>query len=1051
MINKLIKLFLANRFVTFLLFGIVTISGIWVLYNTPIDAIPDLSENQVIVMTQWSGQTPKNIEDQVTYPLTVSLQGLAGVKDVRAVSQLGVSMITVIFEDSVAQYFARDRVSERLNTIKDILPDNVTPVLGPDATSLGHILMYTLESDKHTLTELRSLQDFTVRYALASVKGVAEIASVGGYVKTFQVILDPIKLDEYNVQIQDVMDMIKMGNNNVSGEVVDTGSREIAVQGLGFFKDVQDIASLVIKNKADGTALILEDIGDVRESGAFRRSILADHKEEKVGGIVVMRYKENPLKVINAVKEEIKIIEATLPEGVRIVPFYDKTDLIKASISTMKSVIVEELIITAVVLGLFLMSSSATIITVISLILGVIIAFVFMYMAGIPSNIMSLGGISIAIGTMIDASIVVIENIYRKLLENSAKTFKERLRYVKEATLEVGKPIVFAILIIIISFIPIFALQGMEGKLFSPLAFTNMFSMLGGLITALFLVPVLAVIFMRGRLRQDNEIKIVTWCIKIYKPLLIKALKFRKATLLIAGVLVLVGGILMTQIGSEFMPPLDEGSIMYMPMTVPNVSERKAQELLLQTNEIIGKFPEVQTVVGKAGRADTATDPAALAMLETFITLKPKSEWRKGLTKSKLISEMNKAIRIDKVWNGFTQPIIGRIDMLSTGIRAQVGVKIFGDDPNVLEDLSIEVEHLMNGIPGASGVAAIRTTGLKYLNIDLDEQKLAQYGIAKVDALELISVGVGGNTVTYVIDGRERYGVEVKLAQNYRQSVEDVSSLMLTGANGNKVPLSTVANIKFENGPAMISSENGKIRSATQMNVVGKDLASFVKEGKAYVDANLKLPKGYYVEWSGQYESQIRAKNRLSLIVPIVIVVIFLLLYFTYKDFGLVSIVMLAIPLSMTGGIIALFASGFNFSVAVWVGFISLFGNAVETGVVIVVYLEEAYQRRFKLKAVNDGGDEIVAKDFLPITKDGIYEAVIEGATLRLRPVLMTAFTSVIGLFPMLYATGVGAEVQRPLAIVVVGGLITAVILTLIIIPLLFSTLRERKIKELSN
>lgn len=1047
MINKLIKLFLANRFVTLLLFGIIALVGTWVIYNTPIDAIPDLSENQVIVMTQWSGQTPKNIEDQVTYPLTVSLQGLAGVKDVRAMSQLGVSMVTVIFEDSVDPYFARDRVSERLSTIKNLLPANVTPVLGPDATGLGHVLMYTLESDKHTLTELRSLQDFTVRYALGSVEGVAEVASVGGYVKTFQVILDPIKLDEYGVRIQDVMTSIKMGNNNVSGKVVDTGSREIAVQGLGFFEDVQDIASLVIKKKQDGTALTLDDVGNVRESGAFRRSILANQSEEKVGGIVVMRYEENPLKVINAVKEEIIKIEASLPEGVKVVPFYDKTGLIKAAISTMKGVLVQELIITAIVLGLFLMSVGATVITVISLVLGVIIAFIFMYLAGIPSNIMSLGGIAIAIGTMVDSAIVVVENIYRKLLDNAARTFKERLKYVKEATLEVGKPILFAILIIIISFIPIFSLQGMEGKLFSPLAFTNMFAMLGALITALLLVPALAVILMRGQLRQDDEIKIVAWCTKMYKPLLKKALAFRKATLSIAGVILLIGGILMAQIGSEFMPPLDEGAIMYMPMTVPNVSERKAQELLLQTNEIIGQFPEVETVVGKAGRADTATDPAPLAMFETFITLKPKSEWRKGLTKSKLISEMNRAIRIDKVWNGFTQPIIGRIDMLSTGIRAQVGIKIFGDDPNTLEELAIEVESLMNGIPGASGVAAIRTTGLKYLNIDLDEPKLAQYGIAKMDALSLISAGVGGNTATYVIDGRERYGVEVKLSQNYRQSVEDISSLMLTGKNGNKIPLSTVANIELENGPATINSENGKIRSATQMNVVGKDLASFVKEGKAYLETNLELPNGYYIEWSGQYENQLRAKKRLSLIVPIVIGIIFLLLFFTYKDFGLVSIVMLSIPLSMVGGIVALFVSGFNFSVAVWVGFISLFGNAVETGVVIVVYLEEAYKRRFKLKFEHNDEEEFDNQKSLPITKEGIYDAVMEGATLRLRPVLMTAFTSVIGLFPMLYATGVGAEVQKPLAVVVVGGLITSVILTLIIIPLLFSILRERKIK----
>ncbi len=1047
MINKLIKFFLENRFITLLLFSLVAIGGVWIIYDTPIDAIPDLSENQVIVMTQWPGQTPKNIEDQVTYPLTVSLQGLAGVTDIRAMSQLGVSMVTVIFEDSVDPYFARDRVSERLSTIKNILPSDVTPVLGPDATGLGHILMYTLESDQHSLTELRSLQDFTVRYALGSVEGVAEVASVGGYVKNFQVVLDPVKLDQYDVRIQDVMTMIKMGNNNVSGKVVDTGDREIAVQGLGFFENAQDIASMVIKKKQDGTALILDDLGDVRVSGQFRRSILANQYEEKVGGIVVMRYEENPLEVIDAVKEEIQKIESSLPEGVKVVPFYDKTGLIKAAIQTMRSVLTQEMIITAVVLGLFLVSFGATVITVVSLLIGLIITFILMYFAGIPSNIMSLGGIAIAIGTMVDSAIVVVENIYRRLLDSKAKDKKERLKQIKQAVLEVGNPILFAIFIIIISFIPIFTLEGMEGKLFSPLAFTNMFAMLGALITALFLVPTLAYFFMRGRLRQDHEITIVQKCMNIYEPLLKKALNNRKKALVASGVLLLIGGGLMTQIGSEFMPPLDEGAIMYMPMTVPNVSERKAQELLLQTNEIIGRFPEVEKVVGKAGRANTATDPAPLAMFETFITLKPKSEWRPGMTKAKLISEMNKAIKIDKLWNGFTQPIIGRIDMLATGIRAQVGVKIFGDDPNKLEEIAIEVEKLMGQIPGASGVAAIRTTGLKYLNVDLNEQKLAQYGVAKMDALALVAAGVGGSNVTYIIDGRERSGVEIKLSQNYRQSVEDISSLMLKGKNGNMVPLSTVSDISMENGPSTINSENGVMRSATQMNVVGKDLASFVEEGKAHLEQNLELPKGYLVEWSGQYENQIRAKKRLSMIVPIVIAIIFLLLFFTYKDFGLVSIVMFSIPLSMVGGIIALFLSGFNFSVAVWVGFISLFGNAVETGVVIVVYLEDAFKRRFGLLNESEE-DEVGENKGLEITKEGIYEAVMEGATRRLRPVLMTAFTSVIGLFPMLYATGVGAEVQKPLAVVVVGGLTTSVILTLIVIPVLFSMLRERKLSN---
>jgi len=1047
MINKLIRWSFHNRFITILLFVVITGLGIWVLYKTPIDALPDLSENQVIIMTEWSGQSPQNIEDQVTYPLTVAMQGLAGVKDIRAMSQLGVSMVTVIFNDDVDLYFARDRVSERLNTVRKILPSSVMPILGPDATGLGQIFMYTLESKDLSLTQLRSLQDFQVQYALQSVDGVAEVASVGGYVKTYQVVLDPIKLDQYSLKIQDVISQIQMGNNNVSGKVVDTGEREISVQGIGFFQNKQDIASLVVKVKGDGTALTIEDIGDVRESGSFRRSILADDTSEKIGGVIVMRYGGNPLEVIKRVKEKIAELEKSLPQGVKIVPFYDRTKLIESAVETMQGVLVQELIITAFILALFLMSFGATIITAISLVIGVLIAFIIMYFGKIPSNIMSLGGIAIAVGTMVDSAIVIIENIYRKLLESNVKTQKERLEKILEATLEVGKPIVFAIFIIILSFIPIFSLEGMEGKLFSPLAYTNMFAMLGALITALFLVPALAVFFLKGRLRNDEEIRIVHFCKKIYEPILKKALEYRKMTILLMVGLLGIGGIIMTQIGSEFMPPLDEGAIMYMPMTVPNVSERRAQELLLQTNAIIAQIPEVENVVGKSGRASTATDPAPLSMIETFITLKPKSEWRKGIKKEDIIVELNRKIKIDKLWNGFTQPIIGRVDMLSTGIRAQVGIKIFGDDTAKLEEIAVEVEKYMNQIPGASGVAAIRTSGLKYLNIDLDEGRLAQFGIPKMDALTLISSGVGGNIVSYTIEGRERYGVEVRLKQDFRQDTDDIKSLQLTGKGGNKVPLSSVADIRLENGPATINSEDGRIRSAVQMNVVGTDLASFVKEGQKFLSQNLELPEGYSIQWSGQYENQLRAKKRLSIIVPIVIFIIFLILYLTYKDFGLVSIVMLSIPISMVGGIISLYIAHFNFSVAVWVGFISLFGNAVETGVVIVVYLENAYRKKFGMSLIDDDKEE---KDIskLPITKEGIHEAILEGATLRLRPVLMTAFTSVIGLFPMLYAAGVGAEVQKPLAIVVVGGLTTSVILTLIVIPVLFSGLRERKIKN---
>jgi len=1045
MINALIIKALNNRFLTLTLFGVIAIVGVLTIFQTPVDAIPDLSENQVIIMTQWTGQSPKNIEDQITYPLTVSMQGLAGVKDIRAMSQLGVSMVTVIFEDDIDFYFARDRVSERLSLAKMQLPPGISPVLGPDATGLGHIFMYTLESDSHTLTELRSIQDFTVRYGLQSVPGVAEVASVGGHVKVYQAILDPIKLQQFNLNIIQVMDAIRKGNNNVSGQVVDTGGREVAIQGIGFFESTQDLASLVVGKRSDGMPLTITDIGEVRTSGLFRRSVLADQEEEKVGGIIVMRYGENPLAVIDAVKEEIEMIEKTLPEGVTIEPFYDRTSLIIGAIRTLSSVLTQELIITAFVLSIFLWHIRSTIITAIALLMGVLMTFIFMRIFNIPSNIMSLGGIAIAIGTMVDSAIVISENAYRKLMENPTQVLSERIKLITKATLEVGKPIVFAIFIIILSFLPIFSLTGMEGKLFAPLAFTNVFAMFGALIAALFLVPLLSVFLLRGKLKKDEDIPIVRFLQRWYEPLLLKALNHRKRTLTITGILILIGVGAMTQIGSEFMPPLDEGSIMYMPITVPDVSEERAQELLIMTNKIISEFPEVETVVGKAGRADTATDPAPLAMIETFITLKPKSEWRKGMTKRKLIAQMNRAMRIDNLWNSFTQPIIGRIDMLSTGIRSEVGVKIFGEDPVKLEEIALEVENLLNEVPGSSDTVAIRTMGLRYLDIDLQDDLLAQYGIPKGQALQTVAAGVGGAKVTTTIEGRERYGVQVRLKQSFRQDIEDIESLPLQGRGGSQVPLKSVADIRLVDGPAVIKSENGTPVAVVQTDAEGIDVVTLVNNAQKHLEANLDLPDGYHFEWSGQFENQIRAKKRLSWVVPLVIFIIFLLLFMTYKDLSLVAIVMLTIPLSLVGGMIALFLARYNFSVAVWVGFIALFGNAVETGVVIIVYLENSFRAQFGLPSM-DEADTYIPDPSQPITHEGILAAVIEGASLRLRPILMTAFTSIIGLMPMLITTGIGAEVTKPLALVVVTGLTTSIFLSLIVLPVLFSMLRERQV-----
>lgn len=1044
MISTLIQAALKNRFLVMVLFLFLTVAGSIALLKTPVDALPDLSENQVIIMTEWMGQNPKNVEDQITYPLTVAMQGLAKVKNIRSMSQTGLSMVTVIFEDDADLYFSRNRVLERLSTVGSQLPSGVNPVLGPDATSLGQVFMYTLSSEQRDLMELRTLQDFTVKYALQSVPGVAEVASVGGYVKSYQVLISPAKLQQFDVSLMMVMDAFEEGSVNVSGKVLEVGEKEIAVQGVGFFKTPEEIKEMIVGFRENGVPVTIGDVAKVEVSGAFRRTILADQNAEQVGGVVIMRYGENPLQVIEAVKEKIRALEKTLPPDVTLVPFYDRTVLINATIETLKRVLTEELIITVLVIGLFLWHFGSTLITALSLIVGVLITFLCMYLFGIPSNIMSLGGIAIAIGTMVDASIVVSENAYRKLMLHPPKNFFERVRLVTEATQEVGKPILFALLITILSFLPIFGLEGMEGRLFKPLAYTHTFALIGALLAGIFLAPLLSLYFLKGTLRPDEHIFTVRFFQRLYKPLLQASLTFRKTTLLLTGLVVLIGGSVVFKIGSEFMPPLDEGSIMYMPITIPDVSEKRAQEILLQTNQILAEFPEVERVVGKAGRAESATDPAPLPMIETIITLKPKDQWREGMTKRKLIGEMNQAIKIEKLWNGFTQPIIGRVDMLATGIRSQVGVKIFGDDPVQLEKLAIQAEELMKNVPGASGVAAIRTMGLPYLNIDLKEEALAWYGIPKIDAVGLILMGVGGMPVATTVEGRNRFQIEMRFDEPFRNDVEKIKSMILTGSNGTRVPLSSVADIVLEDGPSEIQSENGILRSVVQMNVEGRDLVSFVEEGKAVLENTLELPSGYSIEWAGQYEHQLRAKAKFSWMIPTVIAVIFILLYLTYRDLELVALVMLTLPLGLIGGFIALYLVGYHFSVSVWVGFITLFGIAASMGVVKVIYLENAFRRQFGLPLVEEG--DIAPARTIPITKKGIQEAVFEGALIRLRPILMTGFTAIIGLIPMVYTTGVGSEVQKPLAVVLIGGLVTVVLFTIVVLPVLFSYVKERQI-----
>lgn len=1046
MLNKLIKYFIINPFITVIIFITITIISVVAITKTPIDALPDLSENQVVVMTSWLGQTPTNIEDQVTYPITIGMQWLAWVSSVRAMSQLWISMVTVIFDDQVDEYFARDRVNERLSLISSNLPTWVKPILWPDATWLGQVFMYTLESDNHNLTELRTLQDFYVKLWLQSVPWVAEVASVWWFKKNFQIVLDPLKLSNYNVSLKEISNTVSSWNNNVSWRVIDIWWKEIAIEWIWFIEELEDLENIFIKN-INWLPVKLWDIADIKIWAEFRRWILADSTEEKVWGVVVMRYKQNPLEVIENVKVKIAEIEKSLPEWVKIVSFYDRTNLIKDAIATLNSILTSELIITLVILFLFLWNFWASLITAVSLVVWVLITFLCMKIFQIPSNIMSLGWIAIAIWTMVDAAIVVTENAYNKLLGKENLNIKQRSKIIYESTKEVAWPLMFAILIIILSFLPIFALEWQEWKLFSPLAFTNMFAMLWALFTSLFLAPVLCVFFLKWKLKQDNEIPIVRFLQRIYEPILIWALKKRKVAIGISLLLLVIWWGLFTKIWSEFMPPLDEGSIMYMPMTVPDVSDRRARDLLIESNRIISEIPEVEKVVWKAWRILSATDPAPLAMLETIITLKPKSEWREWITKSDIIWEMNKKIKINNLWNWFTQPIIWRIDMLSTGIRAQVWIKIFGEDPMELERLAIRTEELMWEIPGGFWVTAIRTTGLKYLKINLDEKKLNQLNVHKSDVLEMISSWIWWKTISTTISWREKYWIELRLNNDYRKNLDDIKSLVIPWSWWNII-LSQVADIYLEEWPSTINSENWIIRSAVQMNVRWVDLMTFVEDWKQYIDENLELPDWYFVEWTGQYENQIRAKNTLKIVVPTVVLIILFILFLAYKDVWLVSIVALSIPFSLIWWIIALYVSGFNFSVAVSVWFISLFWNAVETWVVMILYLENAFREKFWFPLIDE--KVLKSQDYKDaiITKQWIHTSVIHWAMVRLRPVLMTAFTSVIWLFPMIWSTWVGAELQKPLAIVVVGGLITSIALTLIILPILFSYLRERKINK---
>ena len=1036
MINWLIETSLRNRFLVVGFFLLVGAWGYWALLTTPIDAIPDLSDNQVIVFTDWTGRSPQEIEDQITYPLTVSLQGLPGVRVVRSSSAFGFSMINVIFEDAVDLYFARSRVLERLNLLTKSLPTGVVPTLGPDATGVGHVFWYTVEGKGYSLRDLRSIQDWFIRYQLNSVPGVAEVASIGGTVQQYQIDVDPTRLRAYKIPLSAVVDAVVRSNRNVGGNVIEASGTWSVIRGLGLIENVHDIEHIVV-GAENGVPIFVRQVASVKIGDAFRAAALVKGTEEAVGGVVVARYGVSTVDVINRVKDKIQALQAGLPRGVRLVPFYDRSALIERAVDTLKRALIEETIVVTVVNILFLLNLRSVLIVTIPLPLAVLTAFLFMRYLGISSNIMSLAGIAIAIGVLVDAGIVVTENAFRFVEQRGVNTRNRRrvAETVLDATRLVGRPIFFSLAIIILAFLPVFALTGQEGKLFHPLAYTKTLAMAGATILSVTLVPVLCSLLIGGRVRGEEHNPVMRPLVWLYRPVLDLALRYRAVTL--AGALVVVAGAvaLVPRIGSEFMPPLNEGDLMFMPVTDPSIGLGQAIEITRKQNEALQKFPEVASVVAKIARADTSTDPAPVNMTETVVNLKPAREWRLGMTRDKLIGELDVATTLPGVSNIWTQPIINRINMLTTGIRSEVGVKVFGNDLNVLQEGARAVADALRSVPGAVDVYPEQVTGAPYLDVRVNREAAARYGITVGAIQDVIETAVGETNLTLTIEGRQRFPVRVRYAPEYRSDPAALAGVLVTAPNGTQVPLGQVAEIRHVSGPSMISSENGLLVVTVLLNVRGRDVGSFVEEARRVIAERVALPQGSYIEWSGQYENERRARERLQIVIPLVLIVIFVLLYLTYRSVLDAAQVLLAVPFGLAGGIYLLYALGYNFSVAVWVGFIALFGTAVQTAVVMVIYLEEAVSKK---REALDGR----------LTREALMEAVKEGALLRLRPKVMTVSTVVASLLPLMWSHSTGAEVMKPLATPVLGGMVSSLGLVLIVTPVIFYWLRERELRK---
>ena len=1033
MIDRVIELSLRNKFLVVMLWIGIAGWGLWAMLKAPIDAIPDLSDNQVIVFTDWQGRSPQEVEDQITYPLTVSLQGLPGVKVVRSSSAFGFSMIFVIFNDDVDLYFARTRVLERLNLVTKQLPPSVVPTLGPDATGVGHVFWYTVEGGGLNLRDLRSLQDWYVRYQLNSVPGVAEVASVGGTVQQYQIDVDPNRLRAYGIPLGMVMRAVMTSNSNVGGNVISENGSWSIVRGLGLIENLDDIRNIVVGSH-NGTAVFVKDLGTVKIGDAFRTAALVKNSCEAVGGVIVARTGENTNEVIDRVKQKIKEIEPGLPPGVHIIPFYDRSQLIEATVDTLRHALLEEIILVTLAHIIFLMHFRSILVVTIPLPLAVLCSFLLMHYAHVTSNVMSLAGIAIAIGVLVDAGIVVTENAFRHLERVDTNDRGRAFEAVLRATKLVGRPTFFSMAIIILAFVPVFALTGQEGKLFHPLAFAKTFAMVGATAIALTLVPILCVLLLRGKFHSEDQNPVMRFLQRLYRPALSWALDHRAITLGIT-VAFLIGAVsVASTIGSEFMPPLNEGDIMFMPIADASISLPQNIAYAKRQDKVLESFPEVAYVAAKIARAETSTDPAGLNMTETIVHLKPRDEWRPGMTLAKLKSAMDRAVSLPGVANIWTQPIINRIDMLTTGIRSEIGVKVFGSDLIVLEAKAREIADAVRTVKGASDIYPEQVTGGLYLDIKPNREAAARYGIDVGEVQNVIATAIGENNLTTTIEGRQRFPVRVRYAPEFRRDPGDIANVLVTAANGAQIPLGQVADIRQVSGPAQINSENGLLEVSVLMNSRGRDAGSVIAEADKAIRAKVQMPPGYYYNWSGQFENEVRAKKRLQLVMPIAIGIIYILLYLTYRSFLEAAHVLLAVPFALTGGLYLLWLLHYNFSVAVWVGFIALFGTAVQTTVVMVIYLEEAVERKRHAQGA--------------LTVTGLREAVMEGALLRLRPKLMTVSTIVAGLLPIFWSNRVGSEVIRPLATPVLGGMLSSLAHVLIVTPIIFMWLREREIRR---